>query len=185
MTLHRVASIDHLRTGSYGIREPEVERCPEVAEASIDAALVPGLAWDRRGSRLGRGAGYYDRLFGNAAWRGFRCGIFFSFQEMEPHVVANYVAKVAEKDVSYVVSLNSRKGKPKATDGGSGVVEQVTSERIVEMFAGHGYELLGTYGPPYLRSAGELVVLRSTRHRPRRRLPAWRSALKSASARTR
>jgi 5-formyltetrahydrofolate cyclo-ligase len=83
MTLHRVASLDHLRTGSYGIREPEVERCPEVAEASIDAALVPGLAWDRRGSRLGRGAGYYDRLFGNAAWRGFRCGIFFALQEVE------------------------------------------------------------------------------------------------------
>jgi 5-formyltetrahydrofolate cyclo-ligase len=83
MTLHRVASIDHLRTGSYGIREPDVERCPEVAEESIDAALVPGLAWDRRGSRLGRGAGYYDRLFGNAAWRGFRCGIFFSLQEVE------------------------------------------------------------------------------------------------------
>ena len=83
MTLHRVASLDHLRTGSYGIREPDVERCPEVAEASIDAALVPGLAWDRRGSRLGRGAGYYDRLFDNAAWRGFRCGIFFSLQEIE------------------------------------------------------------------------------------------------------
>ena len=83
MTLHRVESIDHLRTGSYGIREPDVERCPEVAEGSIDAALVPGLAWDRRGSRLGRGAGYYDRLFGNAVWRGFRCGIFFSLQEVD------------------------------------------------------------------------------------------------------
>jgi len=83
MTLHRVDSIDHLRTGSYGIREPDVARCPEVAEESVDAALVPGLAWDRRGSRLGRGAGYYDRLFGNPAWRGFRCGIFFSRQEVE------------------------------------------------------------------------------------------------------
>jgi 5-formyltetrahydrofolate cyclo-ligase len=83
MTLHRVASLDHLRTGSYGIREPDVERCPEVAEESIDAALVPGLAWDRGGNRLGRGAGYYDRLFGNPAWRGFRCGIFFSLQEVD------------------------------------------------------------------------------------------------------
>jgi putative sugar O-methyltransferase len=109
----------------------------------------------------------------------------FSFQEMEPHVVANYVAKVAEKDVSYVVSLNSRKGKPKASEGKIGVVDQVTSARIVEMFSAHGYELLGAYGPPYLRSAGELTVLRSLRHRPRRRLRAWRSALRSGSARTR
>jgi 5-formyltetrahydrofolate cyclo-ligase len=82
MTLHRVVSLADLRTGSYGIREPDVERCPEVAESAIDAALVPGLAWDRRGSRLGRGAGYYDRLFGRAEWRGFRCGIFFAFQEL-------------------------------------------------------------------------------------------------------
>ena len=115
----------------------------------------------------------------------------FSFQEMEPDVVANYAAKVAEKDVTWVVSLNSRKGKPKAGDGGIGVVEQVTSARIVEMFGTHGYELVATYGSPYLRSAGELVVLRSTRSRSgaaassgRRRLRPWRSAQRSGSDRT-
>ncbi len=115
----------------------------------------------------------------------------FSFQEMEPDVVANYVAKVAEKDVEWVVSLNSRKGKPKASDGGIGVVEQVTSARICEMFGAHGYELVETYGPPYLRSAGELAVLRSTRSRSGgarssggRRLRPWRSARRSGSGRT-
>ena len=82
MTLHRVASLDHLLTGNYGIREPDPARCPTIPEAEVDAALVPGLAWDRAGNRLGRGAGYYDRLFGAPEWRGFRCGIFFSFQEM-------------------------------------------------------------------------------------------------------
>ena len=109
----------------------------------------------------------------------------FSFQEMEPHVVANYVAKVADKDVAYVVSLNSRKGKPKASAGGIGVIEQVRSADIVEMFAGHGYELVGTYGPPYLRSAAELTVLCSGGLRwrrgaaaGRRRLRSWRSALR-------
>ena len=65
----------------------------------------------------------------------------FSFQEMEPAVVANYVTKVAEKDVSYVVSLNSRKGKRKASEGGIGVIEPVTSASIIEMFDAHGYEL--------------------------------------------
>ena len=83
MTLHRVRALSELRTGQYGIREPDVERCPPVPLASVDAALVPGLAWDRCGGRLGRGAGYYDRLFAHPAWRGFRCGIFFSFQEMD------------------------------------------------------------------------------------------------------
>jgi 5-formyltetrahydrofolate cyclo-ligase len=83
MTLHRVSTIDHLLTGSYGIREPDPEHCPQVELAKIDAALVPGLAWDRRGNRLGRGAGYYDRLFADPEWRGFRCGIFFALQEAE------------------------------------------------------------------------------------------------------
>jgi 5-formyltetrahydrofolate cyclo-ligase len=83
MTLHRVESPGDLVVGNYGIREPNVACCPEVDPARVDAVLVPGLAWDRRGGRLGRGAGYYDRLFGHAAWRGFRCGIFFSFQEVE------------------------------------------------------------------------------------------------------
>jgi 5-formyltetrahydrofolate cyclo-ligase len=48
----------------------------------VDAALVPGLAWDRDGRRLGRGAGYYDRLLASPGWRAFRCGVFFAGQEV-------------------------------------------------------------------------------------------------------
>lgn len=81
MTLHRVESLADLRTGNYGIREPAPELCAEVAAEAVDAALVPGLAWDRAGNRLGRGAGYYDRMFARPDWRGFRCGIFFARQE--------------------------------------------------------------------------------------------------------
>jgi 5-formyltetrahydrofolate cyclo-ligase len=49
----------------------------------VDAALVPGLGWDRSGGRIGRGAGYYDRLFADPEWRGFRCGLFFAAQEAD------------------------------------------------------------------------------------------------------
>lgn len=83
MALHRVASVDELRPGAYGIREPDVGTCPLVSTDEIDVALVPGLAWDRGGGRLGRGAGYYDRLFAAPAWRGFRCGLFFAAQEFD------------------------------------------------------------------------------------------------------
>lgn len=82
MTLHRVASPADLRTGNYGIREP-APGLPRVDPAEVDAALVPGLAWDRAGNRLGRGAGYYDRMFARPDWRGFRCGIFFAAQEAD------------------------------------------------------------------------------------------------------
>jgi len=85
----------------------------------------------------------------------------FSFQEMEPHVVEHYVGAVADLGVTYVVSLNSRHGKRRATAGQEGgVLEQVTSDLIVEMFAERGYTVCGRYGEPLIYSAGELVVLR-------------------------
>lgn len=83
MVLHRIGGHSELRgSGAFGIREPD-PACPIVDIGEIDVALVPGLGWDRRGMRLGRGKGYYDRLFLNPRWRGFRCGLFFSVQEFD------------------------------------------------------------------------------------------------------
>jgi 5-formyltetrahydrofolate cyclo-ligase len=82
MALHRLDAGDELRPGLYGIREPDLD-CPLVRLEEIDAALVPGLAWDRAGGRMGRGAGYYDRLLGSTGWRGFICGLFFAAQEFD------------------------------------------------------------------------------------------------------
>lgn len=81
MTLHAVDHPDALRPGRFGIREPDADVCPIRAVGEIDAALIPGLAWDREGHRLGRGGGYYDRLLASPDWRGFRCGLFFAAQE--------------------------------------------------------------------------------------------------------
>jgi putative sugar O-methyltransferase len=87
----------------------------------------------------------------------------FSFQEMEPHVVDHYVGMVAGLGVTYVVSLNSREGKRRAVEGlEGGVLDPVTSDRIVDMFGERGYTVCGRYGEPLIRSAGELVVLRKS-----------------------
>lgn len=81
MSLHLVSSPDELlRPGRYGILEP-AEHCPTTNLEEIDFAFIPGLAFDRARNRLGRGAGYYDRLLASPAWRAFRCGIFFAIQE--------------------------------------------------------------------------------------------------------
>jgi 5-formyltetrahydrofolate cyclo-ligase len=87
LSLHAVDSLDRLLPGRYGIREPDADACPVHDVRAIDAALIPGLAWDRAGNRLGRGAGYYDRLLADPEWRGFRCGLFLSAQELAsvPH----------------------------------------------------------------------------------------------------
>lgn len=82
MTLHAVASTgDLLVEGPYGIREP-APQCDIIGIDEIDMVFMPGLAWDREGQRLGRGAGYYDRLLADARWKGFRCGVFFAIQEV-------------------------------------------------------------------------------------------------------
>jgi 5-formyltetrahydrofolate cyclo-ligase len=47
---------DELDTGQWGIREPK----PEAGEVAPDIMLVPLLAFDRNGNRIGYGAGYYD-----------------------------------------------------------------------------------------------------------------------------
>lgn len=61
LSLHRVGHLDQLQAGQWGIREPRAE-LPQVALAEIALVIVPGVAFDRAGRRLGYGGGYYDRL---------------------------------------------------------------------------------------------------------------------------
>jgi 5-formyltetrahydrofolate cyclo-ligase len=53
---------EDLALGAWGIMEPKQEALRPVNPAEIDLVLVPGVAFDRRGNRLGYGAGYYDRF---------------------------------------------------------------------------------------------------------------------------
>lgn len=63
LQLHRVANLDRdLRPGVWNIPEPDPARCPEAGIADVEFALVPALAIDSRGYRLGYGAGYFDQL---------------------------------------------------------------------------------------------------------------------------
>jgi len=66
-----------LQSGQFGIREPGFS-CPEFPLNRLDLALVPGVAFDARGGRLGRGKGFYDRLL--AAVNGPKCGVAFDEQ---------------------------------------------------------------------------------------------------------
>lgn len=62
LRLHRIVDpARDFRPGPWNIPEPDPGR-PEVDPLEVDWALVPGLAFDDRGYRLGRGGGYYDRL---------------------------------------------------------------------------------------------------------------------------
>lgn len=86
----------------------------------------------------------------------------FSFQEMEPEVVRNYIDQVCRRGIRYAVSLNSRAGKRRAKGEGDrfAALEPVRSEDIVRWFGEQGFEVVGDYGAPMVRSAGRLVVMR-------------------------
>jgi 5-formyltetrahydrofolate cyclo-ligase len=90
---------DALNSGQWGIREPK----PEAPEVAPDIMLVPLLAFDRTGHRVGYGAGYYDRTI--AKFRAMKTvvavGIAYAAQEIE-------AVPITERDARLDLVLTER-----------------------------------------------------------------------------
>lgn len=72
--------------GTFGVSEPVPETCEPVQLTNCDFILVPALAFDRNGHRLGYGRGFYDRALTGVG--GTKVGLAFKFQiqqESLPH----------------------------------------------------------------------------------------------------
>jgi len=71
---------EELEKGAHGIPEPKREFRRPVALEQADVILVPGVAWDRRGFRIGYGAGYYDRSINALRTHVATVGLAYEFQ---------------------------------------------------------------------------------------------------------
>jgi 5-formyltetrahydrofolate cyclo-ligase len=69
-------------SGAYNILEPRQECVNEVSPESIDLMIVPGVAFDCQGNRIGHGMGYYDRLL-QKKMRAHYFGLAFELQIVE------------------------------------------------------------------------------------------------------
>ena len=82
MVLCRYTGAESLRTGAFGIMEPVGSQMP--ADEVIDVVLVPGMAFDTDGNRLGRGKGYYDRFLKSLTNpHPLLIGVCFEFQKVD------------------------------------------------------------------------------------------------------
>ena len=84
LELFHLESMDELEPGSYGILEPRAElrnrRQKQITPEQLDLILVPGVAFDRRGGRVGHGKGYFDKLLRHARADARLVGLAFECQ---------------------------------------------------------------------------------------------------------
>jgi len=63
LALREVRDLEHdIESGVWGIRQPRADRGRDASPADIDFVLMPGVAFTRKGARLGYGGGFYDRF---------------------------------------------------------------------------------------------------------------------------
>ena len=78
MELRRYSGPADLQQGAFGILEPTGELFTDYN--TIDVAIIPGMAFDVKGHRLGRGKGYYDRFLDKLSPSTYKIGLCFSWQ---------------------------------------------------------------------------------------------------------
>lgn len=86
MCFARLPDLNAITRGAYGMREPLSNE-----EIKPEIALVPGLAFDRRGSRLGMGGGWYDRVLAHVP---INVGVGYSWQIVDEVPIESHDVKM-------------------------------------------------------------------------------------------
>lgn len=97
-------SDDEFEVSSFGIKEPLADKTP-VDPRDIDVVVLPAVAYNEEGTRLGMGGGYYDRFIGAMGKdRPFLLGICYEFQICSDvpgtgnDIAADFIAVIPEEE---------------------------------------------------------------------------------------
>lgn len=82
MVLRQITALEHLSTGTFGILEPCANGVDHQADEA-DLIVVPGVAFDRDGHRVGYGKGFYDRFLDHPQLKACLIGLCHDFQVVE------------------------------------------------------------------------------------------------------
>jgi 5-formyltetrahydrofolate cyclo-ligase len=101
----RPMKVDHpdkdMVVGPRGILEPNPAKCKVVPMDCIDIAIVPGIAMDEKGGRIGSGDGYYDRLIPELPMTTRKVGLVF-----EGQLVPQVPMESHDKHVDIIITEN-------------------------------------------------------------------------------
>lgn len=75
MEFYLINSMDDLEVATFSVLEPKTDECEKLTDFENSICIVPGLAFDLKGYRLGYGKGYYDRFLSN--YKGLNVGVCY------------------------------------------------------------------------------------------------------------
>jgi len=97
----QVISKCDLVAGRFGIGEPAGTKLLSLEDCASLSVFIPGVLFDRRGHRLGRGGGWYDRALAQLGNRGFFIGLAYEIQIVDSLPAASW-----DQRVHYVITEN-------------------------------------------------------------------------------
>ena len=99
MDFQAISELNDLRPVHYGLREPVPDPKMVLLPHTIDLILIPGIAFDRHGHRIGSGGGYYDRFL--VQTEAVRIGLSYDFQ-----IIDRVPAEAHDVKMDWIITEN-------------------------------------------------------------------------------